>query len=368
MADCEESNVCCCTLFCCGEARIASAIIVDEGLWQTVVACPAECGITTAGCFWNGAERLACPEYEVQCEGEEQRSCRVVFYTVDPRSLVPVGRPGARLFRDGHGEVVFPSVPSVAQSFYGPAEMNALHVQTLRPGKEALGYYEVAIGAPRSFFTRNSLVLIPNFLSQLDCQLLWAAVDQRVALQPAAAKLASSESYASCREGLDRLPLSDLSSGAQGVSEQILVRLLGFFEALPSLAQQVFERTTGLAGLRFAFAAGEPAVNRYEVGGGFGPHKDEEMVTVNIVLSEPDAFSGGGTLFWPEEEAAEELVLLRPQQGVAVLFHGQLKHAGRAVTKGLRHLYVASFSLTEEGAEKRTPGKRREMAGKPCVF
>eukprot|EP00439_Symbiodinium_sp_Y106_P073340 s1476_g13.t2 len=366
MADCEESDVCFCTLFCCGEARIASAIIVDEGLWQTVVACPAECGITTSGCFWNGAERLACPEYEVQCEGEEPRSCRVVFYTVDPQSLVPLALPGARLFRDGHGEVVFPSALSVAQSFYGPAEMDALHVQTLGPGKEALGHYEVAIGAPRSFFTRNSLVLIPNFLSQLDCQLLRAAADQRVALPPVAAKLASSESYAACREGLDRLPLSDLSSGAQGISEQILVRLLGFFEALPSLAQQVFERTTGLAGLRFAFAAGEPAVNRYEVGGGFAPHKDEEMVTVNIVLSEPDAFSGGGTLFWPEEESAEELVLLRPQQGVAVLFHGQLKHAGRAVTKGLRHLYVASFSLTEKGGERPKNSRMRgEMAVKP---
>ncbi|OLQ13682.1 High-affinity glucose transporter [Symbiodinium microadriaticum] len=173
--------------------------------------------------------------------------------------MVPSTLPGAQLFRDGHGEV--------------------------------------AIGAPRSFFTRNSLVLIPNFLSQRDCHLLRAAADQRVALQPAAAKLASSESYAACREGLDRLPLSDLSSGAQEISEQILARLLGFFEAWPSLAQQVFERTTGLAGLRFAFAAGEPAVNRYEAG-------------IVIIMG--------------------ELVLLRPQQGVAVLFHGQLKHAGRA--------------------------------------
>lgn len=130
-----------------------------------------------------------------------------MFYSVDPRSLVPSTLPGAQLFRDGHGEVVFPSAPSVAQSFYGPAEMDALHVQTLGPGEEGLGYYEVAIGAPRSFFTRNSLVLIPNFLSQRDCHLLRAAADQRVALQPAAAKLASSESYAACREGLDRLPL-----------------------------------------------------------------------------------------------------------------------------------------------------------------
>ena len=38
---------------------------------------------------------------------------------------------------------------------------------------------------------------------------------------------------------------------------------------------------------------------------GFIGFEYECKVTVNIVLSEPDAFCGGGTLFWPEEDPAE---------------------------------------------------------------
>ena len=75
---------------------------------------------------------------------------------------------------------------------------------------------KVAIGAPRSFFTRNSLVLIPNFLSQRDCHLLRAAADQRVALQPAAAKLASSESPLGLAEGFF-LDYMGLLGSCQGI-------------------------------------------------------------------------------------------------------------------------------------------------------
>ncbi|CAE7218466.1 HGT1 [Symbiodinium natans] len=348
-ADLDVADSCFCTLLCCGEARATAAAVVDSSPWQTTIACPAECGITASGSFVDGGVQLACPEFDVACEAEdgEPRSCRVVFYTVDPQSVVPEQLPEARQFRDLRGQVTRPFAQALAECYYGAAEMDALHVQTMVPGQEAVGYYEVAIGEERSLFLHNSLLLLPNFLSHGDCHSLRAAADQRLA-QPEAAKQVSraSDGYAACREGLDRLPVAELGPAAQAISDQILGRLLHFFESIPALAQQIFQRSEGLAKLRFTFASGEPAVNRYEAGGGFGPHTDKEMVTVNIVLSEPDAFSGGGTMFWPEGASVEELVLLRPQKGVAVLFHGQLKHAGRAVARGLRHLYVASFSLT----------------------
>ena len=74
---------------------------------------------------------------------------------------------------------------------------------------------------------------------------------------------------------------------------------------------------------------------------------------MNVLLSEPKAFRGGGTAFWPRD--AHDAVLLRPRQGSALLFNGHVTHAGRAVAKGIRHTFVASFSLyqVEEEKEKR---------------
>ena len=42
-----------------------------------------------------------------------------------------------------------------------------------------------------------------------------------------------------------------------------------------------------------------------------------------------------------------EVTVLRPRQGSALLFNGHVSHAGRAVAQGIRHGYVASFSLVE---------------------
>merc|ERR1712224_316800 len=107
-----------------------------------------------------------------------------------------------------------------------------------------------------------------------------------------------------------------------------------------------------------SFSPGEPAVNRYMVGGGIAPHADKQSITINVVLSDLGAFTGGGTSFWPQksrqtgnaemlegEDNNEDVVLLRPQQGAALLFNGNVTHAGRAVKTGIRHTYVASFNL-----------------------
>ncbi|CAE7676588.1 unnamed protein product, partial [Symbiodinium pilosum] len=101
------------------------------------------------------------------------------------------------------------------------------------------------------------------------------------------------------------------------------------------------------------FSPGEPAVNRYMTGGGIAPHIDREAVTLNVVLSEPGAFAGGGTAFWPQEKVEGETdeacaekfdmrdaAVLRPRQGTAILFNGSIAHAGRPVISGVRHAFV----------------------------
>lgn len=76
-------------------------------------------------------------------------------------------------------------------------------------------------------------------------------------------------------------------------------------------------------------------------------------------LSAEGAFEGGGTSFWPQgqvptyespaEVEAKVLpgteVVVRPQQGEALIWNGLLPHAGCPVISGRRHILVGSFSL-----------------------
>mmetsp|Transcript_30280 Transcript_30280/g.54216 ORF Transcript_30280/g.54216 Transcript_30280/m.54216 type:complete len:190 (-) Transcript_30280:323-892(-) len=156
--------------------------------------------------------------------------------------------------------------------------------------------------------------------------------------------------------GLERLRIRNLGLMAEELSEVIVKdRVLSFFEKeLPHVAQQLFGEQTGLREKNFSYSPGEPAVNKYTSGGEFKVHQDYFTITINILLSEPDAFVGGGTAFWPQHRAkdgkdehysVEDAVLLRPRQGTGVIFNGEVQHSGRAVQAGVRHLYVASFNL-----------------------
>ena len=103
-------------------------------------------------------------------------------------------------------------------------------------------------------------------------------------------------------------------------------------------------------------------VSRYAVGGHFEPHRDKMALTVNILLADSE-FEGGGTQFWREDgdggggcsgQGEEDCkrgptLCVEPSAGVGVVFSGTVKHAGRAVTAGLRHLLVASFSIDPDG-------------------
>eukprot|EP01047_Picozoa_sp_COSAG01_P025640 COSAG01_NODE_1627_length_9684_cov_16.787063_5_plen_134_part_00 len=110
-------------------------------------------------------------------------------------------------------------------------------------------------------------------------------------------------------------------------------------------------------------------VSRYAAGGCFEQHTDKHALTVNILLRGKGAFEGGGTAFWREDIARARpkkaglyrrrpytfagtvqhapTLVVHANAGVGVVFSGIVKHAGRAVQAGLRHLLVASFSITD---------------------
>lgn len=89
----------------------------------------------------------------------------------------------------------------------------------------------------------------------------------------------------------------------------------------------------------------------YENGGYFGAHKDHLALTVLIPLTSPeDDFVGGGTGFWKgnrdvdENPANEPDLILKPAAGSALIFGGDVTHAGMPVDSGYRSVFVCSFS------------------------
>jgi hypothetical protein len=123
----------------------------------------------------------------------------------------------------------------------------------------------------------------------------------------------------------------------------------------------------------FKYSESEPTINRYTKGGLFVPHRDELALTLNILLS--NDFEGGGTQFWNEtlpktqvknntvntvttdideqneqkqKESKHPNFCILPKPGVGCIFNGTIKHAGRAVTKGTRHLLVCSLSVIDK--------------------
>lgn len=93
----------------------------------------------------------------------------------------------------------------------------------------------------------------------------------------------------------------------------------------------------------------EPSVNVYAAGGDFSAHKDDHALTVLIPLTPPEACTGGGTGFWGSRHGTEPpVIVLKPRVGSALIFCGQVTHAGVAVLSGERAVFVASFSARDE--------------------
>ena len=208
---------------------------------------------------------------------------------------------------------------------------------------------EVCLAKDHRLFLWNSIVVVPDFLTRDECHIFMDAADRSASVGSAAGKFYSNQ------PGLNRYPVRKLDLEAQMLSDSVQKeRLLPLLQR-SSFCGELFG-TSQLKDLKAFYSPGEPAVNRYIAGGAIAPHIDREQLTLNVVLSEPGAFHGGGTAFWPQktmdsaleestQEVEDDVVILRPLQGTAIIFNGQVTHAGRAVTEGIRHAYVASFSL-----------------------
>jgi hypothetical protein len=136
----------------------------------------------------------------------------------------------------------------------------------------------------------------------------------------------------------------------------------------PSAAARAVPSITRDLGL--VFTPGEPACNVYTAGGEFTPHEDGGSLTLLLPLSSADAFTGGGTGFWSgaargtEARASGEHALhvrpesgpsfvLTPPAGTALIFGGNVTHAGEPVHGGERAVFVASFSNGSRAPTKR---------------
>ena len=124
------------------------------------------------------------------------------------------------------------------------------------------------------------------------------------------------------------------------------------------------------------WSEGEPAINVYTEAGRFGPHKDHMGLTVLVPLTAPSKdFEGGGTGFWSPQAGGggggdvnddnkgaampvgDPTAILKPPLGSALVFGGDVTHAGMPVETGLRSVFVASFSTrTAASSEDRVYG------------
>ena len=149
---------------------------------------------------------------------------------------------------------------------------------------------------------------------------------------------------------LRRVSIVDLPTEARDLSDSI-IRL----RVLPALEQYVPEllQLLNIAEWEtqaFEWASDEPSINVYTKGGKFDPHEDGYALTVLVNLSENSLFDGGGTRFYENEQAdsKSQQALVRPPVGTAICFDGDITHAGVSVSRGVRHVFVASFSIAKQ--------------------
>lgn len=207
-------------------------------------------------------------------------------------------------------------------------------------------YDELRFGHQSHTFTANSVLLIPNLLSEAECELLLTASEDK------AEDISKTEAAKLRMSVLDhtRESKGDVHGGlglhCTALWETVLnERLIPFLQT--QLPDVFGELLAGAAGVEYA--GSEPSVNRYLTGGEFRSHTDDEAVTVNCLLRK-GGFLGGGTEFWEDDGSSglfnddQCTVRLHPEPGVGVLFHGDVWHAGAPVTEGVRYLLVASFT------------------------
>ena len=67
-------------------------------------------------------------------------------------------------------------------------------------------------------------------------------------------------------------------------------------------------------------------------------HTDTGCITVNILLSDPSDFTGGGTYF-------EDDITIKLNQGDMLIHSSNSKHAGLEITQGKRYVLVFFINL-----------------------
>ena len=234
----------------------------------------------------------------------------------------------------------------------------------------------------------GSILLIPGVLSGPECDALVGDVDRNLDDEGYRRDLTSraedsdgpdveeEEDGTTHADSLGRVSISDASVSSRRLSDDLTKRRI-----LPLIARKM-PRTLenlDLAGFDspdavFEWAANEPTVNRYCVGGRFDPHRDGYSLTVVILLSDADSFGGGGTRFFESTREADTFeyggdvdddelveaksgglqvthrskcgassVVVKPQQGTAILIDGAMNHARCPVTSGVRHICCELF-------------------------
>ena len=248
---------------------------------------------------------------------------------------------------------------------------------------EGAAYDSVCLGPDSVAVQHNSVLLVPALLSDEECVQLIDDVERCYAAD-------SKHNRAKLRH---RMLIPQLSEASQQLFDKVLrERVLPLVsKELPSVEDYIWERSKmfdrcstervaaqPLSSLPWRYSQYEPAINRYKEGGDFPIHVDGHALTVNILLNQPGAFSGGGTAFWCEprdgqpvpsrsrsvalragaspitapkcpSKEVEATLALQPTHGTGVLFSGTVQHAGLPVCAGVRYLLVASFSIADEG-------------------
>ena len=220
---------------------------------------------------------------------------------------------------------------------------------------EAAAFEVVAIGSGCIPLLHNSVLVAPAMLTPAECDELILAADRG---------LVEGEEGECCLRGGDeheplrRVRVSRMDARAHATVEYMLKhRVFTLIERhLPATTRALFG-DAALCDTAMRFAAAEPVVSVYTAGGGLYPHKDLEALTVLIPLSPPDAYTGGGTSFWPDGCARHPKghpdcgtptcapsCVLKPPRGSAMLYGGGLLHAAAEVSSGIRHIFVCSFS------------------------
>lgn len=347
ISSCQEGSTVYCTLRLRDVLRVVKAMVVKAGPARTVLACPVAAGIASSGDWAGSIGACRVPSFECPCI-EVGKSCVVVFYDVPTTALSHAAIPGATDFETADGEQALPAIDSLVDLFHGEAGGDYLSMQADHRdgGEPTLPYHEVNFGDKHDMFVWNSVLLIPDFLTKDECHTLIEAADR------SAHGGSSAKNLFSTQEGMHRFPIRMLDLEAQMLSTSICDRLLPILEEqFPEVCERTFGRRHNLKEMNFSFWPGEPAVNRYMAGGGLNPHTDKRAFTINVLLSDLGAYTGGGTQFWPQEQLGQseidwqEGVPVRPCQGTACLFNGTVIHAGRYVTSGIRHIFSASFNL-----------------------